>query len=81
MLGTNTNETRSDLRTRPWQASVGGLYGVLIWGALYDATAVGFEAEKPMAYIFLLYFVATVRFCRLRLRKTVLFCPFIYIHE
>merc|ERR1712224_30938 len=42
-------------------ANVGALYGTLIWGGvLYDATATGLEAMKPMAYIGVLYLIATV---------------------
>ena len=41
--------------------NVGALYGTLIWGGvLYDATATGLEAMEPLAYIGVLYLVATV---------------------
>ncbi len=42
-------------------ANVGALYGTLIWGGvLYDATATGLEAMKPLAYIGILYLIATM---------------------
>ena len=40
--------------------NVGALYGVLIWGSMYDATATGLDASKPMIYVMILYAVATV---------------------
>ena len=41
-------------------ANIGGLLGVLVWGSMYDATAVGLEAEKPMLYVLGLYMFATL---------------------
>ena len=31
--------------------NVGALIGVVVWGASYDATATGLEAEKPLLHL------------------------------
>ena len=35
--------------------NVGALIGVVVWGASYDATATGLEAEKPLIYVIFMY--------------------------